>query len=268
MNFSQKEFYKFEDLLKIMEILRSEEGCMWDKEQNHKSIRKNFIEETYEVCEAIDNDDTDLLKEELGDVMLQVVFHTQMEKEKGAFNIDDVADGICKKLIYRHPHIFQDTIVHSSDEILKNWDALKRVEKGQKSTTDSLVSVSKALPGLMRAEKIQAKAAKVGFDWDNVSGALSKVHEEIAELESAISGDGTPEEELGDLMFAVVNVARFLKIDAEHAIEKTCDKFIDRFKYIEKSSALQGKKLEQMSLTKMDDLWNEKKALERNAEND
>lgn len=155
MDFTIKERYQFEDLLKIMEILRSENGCMWDRAQDHHSIRRNFIEETYEVCEAIDNEDVDLLREELGDVLLQVVFHTRIEEEKGTFNIDDVADGICKKLIYRHPHIFGSVDVASTEEILNNWDALKKVEKGQKSTTDTLNSVARSLPALIRAEKVQ-----------------------------------------------------------------------------------------------------------------
>ena len=163
MDFTIKERYQFEDLLKIMEILRSENGCMWDRAQDHHSIRRNFIEETYEVCEAIDNEDVDLLREELGDVLLQVVFHTRIEEEKGTFNIDDVADGICKKLIYRHPHIFGSVDVASTEEILNNWDALKKVEKGQKSTTDTLNSVARSLPALIRAEKVQYKVAKVGF---------------------------------------------------------------------------------------------------------
>ena len=153
VDFERKEKYNFNDLLRIMEILRAPDGCMWDREQDHQSIRRNFIEETYEVCEAIDEQDTEHLKEELGDVLLQVVFHTQMEKEKGVFDIEDVADGICKKLIYRHPHIFGSVEVGSSEEILRNWDELKRKEKHQKSDTDTLKSVAKSLPGLIRAEK-------------------------------------------------------------------------------------------------------------------
>ena len=159
VDFQKKEQYNFNDLLRIMEILRAPDGCMWDREQDHRSIRRNFIEETYEVCEAIDEEDTEHLKEELGDVLLQVVFHTQMEKEKGVFDINDVADGICKKLIYRHPHIFGDVKVGSSEEILSNWDDLKRKEKHQETDTSALASVAKSLPGLIRAEKIQKQAA-------------------------------------------------------------------------------------------------------------
>ena len=162
------------------------------------------------------------MKEELGDVLLQVVFHAQMEKERGTFDIDDVADGICKKLIFRHPHIFGNVEVASSEEVLRNWDDLKRKEKHQETDTQALESVAKSLPSLIRAEKLQKKAAKVGFDWDNVKDALDKVQEELDEVRRAIDGDGDPEEEIGDLLFASVNVARHLKIDPEAAAEKTC----------------------------------------------
>lgn len=256
VDFQQKETYNFDDLLQIMEILRAPNGCMWDREQDHHSIRRNFIEETYEVCEAIDEEDADHLKEELGDVLLQVVFHTQMEKEKGAFDINGVTDGICKKLIYRHPHIFADTAVSSSAEILSNWDALKRKEKHQETDTAALASVARSLPGLIRAEKLQKKAAKVGFDWEDAAGALEKVDEELAEVRAARAGDGDVEEEIGDLLFAVVNVARHEKVDPERALEKTCDKFIRRFSDMETAALQQNKVLSDMSLEEMDTLWN------------
>ena len=262
MDFTIKERYQFEDLLKIMEILRSENGCMWDRAQDHHSIRRNFIEETYEVCETIDNEDVDLLREELGDVLLQVVFHTRIEEEKGTFNIDDVADGICKKLIYRHPHIFGSVDVASTEEILNNWDALKKVEKGQKSTTDTLNSVARSLPALIRAEKVQYKAAKVGFDWDDIRGALDKVQEELDEVKRAVNGDGDLPEEIGDLLFAAVNVARFADTDPEGALNATTEKFIRRFSYVERVAAAQGKKLEDMTLREMDALWDEGKSRE------
>lgn len=262
MDFTIKENYKFEDLLKIMEILRSENGCMWDRAQDHHSIRRNFIEETYEVCEAIDNEDVDLLREELGDVLLQVVFHTRIEEEKGTFNIDDVADGICKKLIYRHPHIFGSVDVASTEEILNNWDELKKAEKGQESTTDTLNSVARSLPALIRAEKVQHKAAKVGFDWDDISGALEKVQEELDEVKRAANGDGDLPEKIGDLLFAAVNVARFADTDPEGALNATTEKFIRRFSYVERAAAAQGKSMEDMTLREMDDLWNEGKSKE------
>ena len=245
-----------------MEILRAPDGCMWDREQDHQSIRRNFIEETYEVCEAIDEQDTEHLKEELGDVLLQVVFHAQMEKEKGVFDIGDVADGICKKLIYRHPHIFGTVEVGSSEEILRNWDELKRKEKHQKSDTDTLASVAKSLPGLIRAEKLQKKAAKVGFDWENAQGALEKAGEELDEVKRAIAGDGDPEEEIGDLLFAAVNVARHLKVDPERAMEKTCNKFIRRFADMEQQAKEENKALSGLALAELDTLWNRSKEKE------
>lgn len=255
VDFEQKEQYDFDDLLRIMEILRAPDGCMWDREQDHQSIRRNFIEETYEVCEAIDEQDADHLKEELGDVLLQVVFHTQMEKEKGVFDIGDVADGVCKKLIFRHPHIFGTVKVGSSEEILENWDALKRVEKHQETDTSALDSVARSLPGLIRAEKLQKKAAKVGFDWENAQGAFDKVSEEADELRRAMDGDGDAGEELGDLLFAVVNVARHLKVDPERALEKTCNKFISRFASMERQARDAGKTLSGLPLDELDALW-------------
>jgi len=262
VDFTFKEKYTYEDLLEIMRILRCPEGCVWDREQDHKSIRRSFIEETYEAVEAIDNDDPVLLQEELGDVLLQVVFHAQIEAEAGRFTMDDVADGICKKMIYRHPHVFGSVEVKNSDEVLTNWDALKQKEKHQKSTTETLESVARSLPGLIRAEKVQHKAAKVGFDWDEVSGALDKVREETAEVARAIDGDGDPSEELGDLLFAVVNVARFLKTDPEDAINRTTDKFIRRFAQVEQAAKDVGRSLSEMSLAEMDALWDAAKQKE------
>ncbi len=262
VDFQKKEKYNFNDLLRIMEILRAPDGCMWDREQDHQSIRRNFIEETYEVCEAIDEQDPEHLKEELGDVLLQVVFHTEMEKEKGVFDIGDVADGICKKLIYRHPHIFGTVEVGSSEEILRNWDELKRKEKHQETDTSALESVAKSLPGLIRAEKLQKKAAKVGFDWENAQGALEKVEEELDEVKRAVAGDGDPEEEIGDLLFAAVNVARHLKVDPERAMEKTCNKFVRRFAEMERQAQQENKVLSDLSLTELDTLWNRSKEKE------
>ena len=266
VDFQQKDKYDFEDLLRIMEILRAPDGCMWDREQDHQSIRRNFIEETYEVCEAIDEQDAEHLKEELGDVLLQVVFHTQMEKEKGVFDIGDVTDGVCKKLIFRHPHIFGSVEVGSSEEILRNWDALKRVEKHQETDTSALDSVARSLPGLIRAEKLQKKAAKVGFDWENVQGAFDKVEEEIGELQQAVDGNGDAEEELGDLLFAVVNVARHLKVDPERALEKTCDKFISRFASMERQARAADQTLSDLSLEELDALWDKAKQTEGRTE--
>ena len=190
MDFEYKEQYHFEDLLQVMRILRSDEGCMWDRQQDHHSIRRDFIEETYEVCEAIDNEDVELLKEELGDVLFQVVFHTTIEEEQGHFDINDVIDGICKKMIYRHPHVFKDVKVHSTQDILNNWDDLKKTEKHQRSVTDTMDSVARTLPALIRAEKVMKKAEKVGFEWASVDDALDKVQEELDEVRRAEQGDG------------------------------------------------------------------------------
>lgn len=265
VDFEMKDKYNVNDLVRIMEILRAPDGCMWDQAQDHHSIRQNFIEETYEACEAIDDNDTDHLKEELGDVLLQVVFHTQMEREKGVFDLNDVADGVCKKLIFRHPHIFGDVKVGSTDEILSNWDDLKRKEKKQETDTSTLESVSKSLPSLIRAQKLQKKAAKVGFDWPDVSGALDKVEEELAEVRAAINGNGDIEEEIGDLIFAVTNVSRFVKVDSERAAEKTCNKFVRRFADMEKQAAAEGKNLSDLTLSELDALWDKAKEHEHQA---
>ena len=259
VDFEIKDCYKFDDLLRIMEILRAPDGCMWDREQDHHSIRRNFIEETYEVCEAIDDEDTEHMKEELGDVLLQVVFHTQMEKEKGTFDIDDVADGICKKLIFRHPHIFGNVEVASSEEVLRNWDDLKRKEKHQETDTQALESVAKSLPSLIRAEKLQKKAAAAGFEWPDVQGALDKLEEEVAELRRAVEDGGNVPDELGDVLFAAVKVGRFCGCDPEDAVNGTCEKFIHRFRAVEEGAAVRGREVSQLSLEEMTALWNEAK---------
>lgn len=262
VDFIRKNCYTIEDLVIIMSLLRSEQGCPWDREQTHQSIRRNFIEEVYEVAEAIDEGDPEHLKEELGDVLLQVAFHAQMEAEKGVFDMDDVADRICKKLILRHPHIFAETVVTDSVQVLNNWDEIKKVEKGQNSTSESMSAVAQSLPALWRAEKIQKKAQKVGFDWPDVIGALDKLDEEAAELRSAV---GTEEAigELGDVLFAAVNVARFLGIDPEEALSLTCRKFISRFTLVERFAAESGKELKSMSIDEMESLWTRAKSLEK-----
>lgn len=253
IDFKEKENYTFDDLVEIVRILRAPNGCMWDREQTHESIRRNFIEETYEVVEAIDTKDTELLKEELGDVLLQVVFHACIEQENNVFDINDVADGVCKKLIYRHPHVFSKTDVSSTEEILTNWDALKQKEKNQKTVTDSLKSVARSLPSLIRAEKIQKKAAKAGFDWQNVNQAIDKVREELDEIQNA--NESTVNEEVGDMLFAAVNVARMLKVEPEQALEKASDKFIVRFERVEKME----KNLADLSFDELLSLWKQAK---------
>lgn len=261
VDYSKKTRYNYDDLLEIMKLLRSENGCPWDREQNHESIRNNFIEETYEAVEAIDNGDLGLLREELGDVLLQVVFHARIEEEAGNFDIEDVVDGICKKLVVRHPHIFGDVNVSGSDEVLVNWDKIKLETKGIKSQTQSMVEVAKSLPSLVRAQKIQQKAAKVGFDWKSIDGALDKIDEEAMELRHAV-GTEKATEELGDLLFAAVNAARFIGADAEESLYRANEKFVSRFRYVEESAAAAGKSLTSMSLLEMDRLWDEKKRID------
>lgn len=225
VDYTLKDKYNIEDLIDIMKILRAPGGCPWDAEQDHESIKKNFIEETYEVVEAINKQDSELLKEELGDVLLQVVFHAAMEEEKGVFNFDDVADGICKKLIIRHPHVFSNVKVDGTDDVLTNWDAIKRSTKHQKSTTEAMESVPRELPALMRSEKLQSKAAKAGADVDD---SFENVIEKADALKENVS-----EENIGKLLFATVALARKNKIDPEDAITKIADKFLKDFEAFE-----------------------------------
>jgi tetrapyrrole methylase family protein/MazG family protein len=263
IDFAYKEQYTVEDLVKIIHLLRSENGCPWDREQTHESIRRNFLEEAYEAVEAIDEQDPEHLKEELGDVLMQVIFHSAIEQEAGGFCLDDVADGTCKKLIHRHPHVFGAVQVSNSDDVLRNWDEIKRQEKEQTTYASTMDSVAKSLPALWRAEKIQSKARKVGFDWPDVSGAMDKVQEETAELKQAILEKSNMEEELGDLLFAVVNVARFLQVDPEQALGGACNKFIARFQMVEEMARSAGTPLDGMSLSELDALW--ERAKEKNA---
>ena len=255
VDFQYKDSYGVKDLEEIVRILRAPGGCPWDAEQTHQSIRRNFLEEAYEAVEAIDEGSPEHLEEELGDVLLQVVMHARMEQEAGRFDLDGVADGICKKLIYRHPHVFGDVAVSGTGEVLSNWEALKRKEKGQATNTDALEAVARALPALWRAEKVQKKARKAGFDWPDVAGALDKLSEELEELKTAAAEGTNVAEELGDLLFSAVNAARFLKVDPEDALNGATDKFIGRFRKVEAQAAAQGKAMEDMGLEELDALW-------------
>lgn len=261
MEYQQKNKYDFNDLVEIVKILRAPGGCPWDREQTHKSIRANFIEETYEAVEAIDTDDTKLLREELGDVLLQVALHSEMESEQGNFDMNNVVDDLCKKLIVRHPHVFGDKSAENSQQALSNWDAVKMKTKSQKTQTEAMLSVSRALPSLMRSEKVQRKSAKVGFDWDEVDGALKKLNEECSELSVAVDHGSVENqrEEIGDVLFSVVNVSRFLKIDCEQALSLACDKFIKRFSLVEQLAAERGIDMKSAQLTELDSLWDEVK---------
>ena len=259
INFVRKPQYGYEDLLEIIRLLRSEDGCPWDKAQTHQSIRRGLLEEAYEAAEAIDNDDPVLLKEELGDVLMQVVFHADIESDAGRFTIDDVCDGVVKKLLFRHPHVFGSQREDSPESVLVSWDKLKRQEKGQKTVADSMDSVARSLPGLWRAEKLQNKAASAGFEWPDVQGALDKLEEEVAELRRTVEEDGDVPEELGDVLFAAVKVGRFCACDPEDAVNGTCEKFIRRFRAVENGAAAQGREVSQLSLEEMTALWNEAK---------
>ena len=256
IDFQRLERYGIEDLRRIMDILRAPDGCPWDRVQTHQSIRRNMLEEAYEVAEAIDTQDTENLKEELGDVLLQVVFHSSMAQQEGLFTFDDVVDGICKKLVFRHPHLFGDVKAEDSEGALSAWEASKQAEKGQKTATDTLNAVARSLPGLMRAEKLQSKAAKVGFDWKDISPALDKLEEEVGELRQAVTEQSNMEEELGDVLFAAVKVGRFAGLDSEQALHNTCEKFIRRFSYVECNA---GKPMAEMELEQLEKLWQESK---------
>lgn len=262
-NFEFKETYKIEDLLNILALLRGEGGCPWDAKQTHESIRKNFIEETYEVIEAIDNSDAELLKEELGDVLLQVVFHAQMEKEAGRFDFNDVCDGICKKLVERHPHVFGDVVADTTDEVLKNWDEIKKKTKGQKNQTEVMQTIPRQLPALMRAAKVQQKAAKAGFDFTEADEAMQKLAEETSELRQAVeSGEkAAVADEMGDVLFSAVNIARLLAVDGEEALTASTDKFIRRYAIVEKLAAERGIDMLSAGLPVLDALWDEAKQI-------
>ena len=263
VDFEKKEHYHIQDLLEIVKVLRSENGCPWDREQTHESVRQNFIEEVYEVCEAIDKSDDELMKEELGDVLFQVVFHSQMCEEEGKFTFDDVADGICKRMIVRHPHIFSDVVANTSEDVLKNWDAIKQKQKGQ-SAADTLVSVPSTLPALMRSQKISQRAARAKFGYTDSLQALSDLESEIAELKAAIQ-QGNPadiEEELGDVLFSAVNVTRHCKVDAEYALTLSCEKFIRRFTKMQEIVQEKGEEIAQLPMETLNAYWKQVKAEE------
>lgn len=251
----------FETLVDIMARLRRSDGCPWDLEQDFQSLKKYVIEETYEVIEAVEEGDMHKLQEELGDLLLQVVFYSQIAKEKGAFDIKEVIGGISQKLIRRHPHVFGKGVeVKCVEDVNANWEKIKHREHEDRPRFD----IPRQLPALMRAEKVQKKAAETGFDWPDMKGAWAKIYEELDELSSAVKDNAGSEVtgELGDLLFAVVNTARFLQVDPEEALGRTIDKFIRRFRYIEEAAEGKGKAPEDMSLEEMDKLWNQAKELD------
>ena len=256
LDFLCKESYDLRDFVALVSYLRSPRGCPWDQVQTHESIRRNFLEETYEACEAIDAGDLVHMREELGDVLMQVLFHTDIEREAGHFDIDDVADAACKKLVYRHPHVFRRDEPDAPD-----WDTMKQRERAQTTTAEAMDSVARSLPALWRCDKIQAKAAKTGFEWPDVHAALDKVDEETRELRAAVASGDTEAigDELGDLLFAAVKVARFAGVDPEQAAHAACEKFIRRFAAMETAAANDGAPLAQRTLAQMLTLWQQAK---------
>ena len=253
--FPEKDKYTYQDLLDIIALLRSPDGCPWDKVQTHESIRRGLLEEAYEAAEGIDKNDPKLLCEELGDLLMQVVFHADIEKDAGRFTMDDVCDGVVKKLLYRHPHVFGDAHEETPEGVLVSWDALKRREKGQHSTADAMDSVARSLPGLWRAEKIQKKAAADGFDFADIHGAMDKLREEVGELETAVQDNTNIAEEIGDVLFAAVKVARFAGMDPEDAISATSEKFIRRYRAMETAVLAKNTAISQLSLDELLHLW-------------
>lgn len=253
----------FADLVEILDVLRGENGCPWDREQTHESLRKYLIEEAYEAVGAIDEGDIDHLADELGDVLLQVVFHANVGKSHGDFSIGDVTTNICRKMIYRHAHIFGTDDCKTAEEVSVNWEKLKKAEKGLTTQASVLADVSKGLPALMRAHKVQKKAANVGFDWDTALEALPKVHEEAEEVKAELDAGRDPAEELGDLLFSCVNVTRLCGLDAEELLKNATNKFISRFTAMENLINSAGKSLEGLTLREMDVYWNQVKSMKQ-----
>lgn len=252
----------FNDLLEIVEILRGENGCPWDREQTHKSLEKALVEESYEVIDAIDRDDDNGLVEELGDVLLQVVFHASIGKEDGYFDINEIIEGICDKMISRHPHVFGNlNNINTSKDVLTKWDELKKKEKGYGTLSQEMKGVTKGLPSLLRAHKVQNKAKKAGFDFEDINSAIDKLKEEIQEVIDVYNTKNMDKikDEVGDLLFSCVNIARFLNVDEELALNSTIDKFIKRFSYIEEKIKSKGLDFQGVNLEEMNKLWEESK---------
>lgn len=258
MSTKQEKMEAFGQLLDILDELRVK--CPWDKKQTNESLRTNTIEETYELCDAIMRSDNTDIKKELGDLLLHIVFYAKIGDEKGTFDIKDVCDSICKKLIYRHPHVFGEASADTAQKVEQSWEQLKLKEKGGNKTV--LEGVPAALPSVAKAHRIQDKARNVGFDWEDRSQVWDKVHEEFTELKVEIDSMDADkmEGEFGDLFFSLINAARLYKINPDNALERTNQKFIRRFNYLEAHTLQQGKSLKEMSLSEMDTIWNEAKA--------
>lgn len=252
---NKKEKYDFSDLCLLAQLLRADGGCPWDREQTHKSIRKDIIEETYEVIEAIDNDDPELMREELGDLLWQVVFHAELEREAHRSDINDVIHDICAKLVHRHPHVFGSVIANTSDVVLSNWEKIKTEEKQRNTVTSKLESVPPALPALMRAQKVGKRAPF--FDFSDAESVMLKLEEETSELKVAISGGKQEEieEEFGDLLFTAVSLARKLGLDAEESLTRATEKFIRRFARLEDEVIKEGKDITALAMDELDSIW-------------
>ena len=261
MNKGKKD-YTFDDLIGIIKVLRGDNGCPWDRVQTHETVKMNLIEEAYEAIEALDSGNKDAFADELGDVLLQVVFHSQIGESENTFTITDVLNHVCNKMISRHTHIFGTDKADTPEEVLATWEKNKLKEKGLLATSQSMKDVCSYLPALMRAQKVSSKAAKSGFDWDDIDGVMDKVSEEVTELKEAVKNGNTAdiEEELGDLLFACVSVARFADIKAETTLKKATEKFISRFEKVEELAQSQGKSLSDMPLDEQIALWNVAKA--------
>ena len=247
--FKFKEKYNIDDLLEIMALLRSENGCPWDKVQTHESIRTDLIEETYEVCEGIDNNSPEMLREELGDLLLQIVFHAQIEREAGSFTFDDVCNDICQKLVYRHPHVFGEVKVNGSDDVLKNWDALKKESKQQETYTETLQSVPKNFPSLLRAEKVCKRAYRAGMPINDAHETVGKITDLIGQLDLENTEGSVSENQriCGEILLNISNLDRILKIDGEKALTYSTNRFIMLFEAVEKRANADGKKLDELS---------------------
>lgn len=261
MEFQFKEKYDVKDLVGIVRILRSPEGCPWDKVQTHQTIRQDFIEEVYEAVEAIDEEDTEHLKEELGDVLLQVVFHSVLEEEKGNFNLDDTADDVCKKMILRHPHVFGNVQADTPEQVLENWDKIKMQSKEQKTVTETMESVSKALPSLMRAEKLHKKAEKGGLHAKDAESMIDGISQKLESLKNSLSENQENDcsEKIGDILFDMSGLAKALDVESEKSLYNACDRFIERFEKLEKNVGKAGIKIQNVSPEVVRILWEDEK---------
>ena len=260
--FEKKQTYGYEDLLTVLRRLRAPDGCPWDREQTHESLKKDLREECYELMDAIDEGSDEHIVEECGDLLMSVLFHPIIGEEQGRYDERDVTTEIVRKLIYRHPHVFGSVHVNSTEEVLKNWDALKQKEKGQQTVTATMKSVPRSFPALLRCEKVQKKARKVGFDFDTAADAFYKIGEETEELKAAMAEGKDVEKEMGDLLFAAMNVCRLLGFDGEETLHRATDKFISRFERMEKNIENAGKKLSEMTLSETDEYWEAEKVTE------